>query len=248
MHQMTVPAGATIFKTGDPSEAVYIIEDGEIAIFVGNGLEVARLHAGELFGESGVLEARPRSATAVATAATKLLVTEGDAFFKAFGMDNDRALSLVKLLCARLRTTTQRNAATTPFTPGPEGSQAPIRLMPGIERLVTEYGMQAMDVQHLPFQVGNRFGGEASPIASNRSCCIPARGDAELAAPHFEILKRDGKVGVRDMGTHNGTIVNGTVITRTSMNSFVPLRAGDNDVIAGRQGAPFQFRIYVRGA
>jgi hypothetical protein len=32
------------------------------------------------------------------------------------------------------------------------------------------------------------------------------------------------------------------------MNSFVPLRAGDNDVIAGRQGAPFQFRIYVRGA
>ena len=245
MHMITVQAGAAIFRAGDPSEAVFIIEEGEIAISVGNGIEVARLHAGDLFGESGVLEARPRAATAMATAATRLLVTDAEAFSRAFGMDNDRALSLVKLLCSRLRNTTQRNAALG-LTAGTEASTAPIRLLPGDDRLITDYGMKPMDVTHLPFQVGNRFGGESVPIASNRSCCIPARGNSDLAAPHFEIIKRDGMIGVRDLGTYNGTIVNGTVITRASSTSFVPLRAGDNEVVAGRQGAPFQFRIHMK--
>jgi CRP-like cAMP-binding protein len=83
MQQLHVPAGATIFSTGDPSRAVYVIEGGEVAITVNGGIEVARLHAGELFGESGVLEARSRAATATAIIATTLLITEADIFFRA---------------------------------------------------------------------------------------------------------------------------------------------------------------------
>lgn len=245
MQLITVPAGETIFRVGDPSAAVYLIEDGEVPISVGDNTEVAQLHAGDLFGESGVLEARLRSATAVAMTATELLMTDAETFSRAFGMDNDRALSLVKLLCARLRNTTQRSASIG-LTAQPDASTAPIRLLPADDRLATEYGLKPTDVLHLPFQVGNRFGGESVPLASNRSCCIPARGESNLAAPHFEILKREGKIGVRDLGTRNGTIVNGTLITRASPNSFVPLRAGDNEVIAGRQDAPFRFRIQVK--
>jgi hypothetical protein len=99
-------------------------------------------------------------------------------------------------------------------------------------------------VRHLPFQVGNRYGGETLPIASNHCCCIPARGIGDLAAPHFEILRRDGLVGVRDLGTSTGTCVNGTMVSRASLNTFVALRKGDNEVIAGRLGSPFRF--YVR--
>jgi CRP-like cAMP-binding protein len=50
MQPLHVPAGATIFRTGDPSTAVYVIEDGEVAITVNGGIEVARLQPGELFG------------------------------------------------------------------------------------------------------------------------------------------------------------------------------------------------------
>ena len=35
MQSLIVPAGATIFRAGDPSLAVYVIEDGEVAISVG---------------------------------------------------------------------------------------------------------------------------------------------------------------------------------------------------------------------
>lgn len=261
MQQLHVPAGATIFSSGDPSSAVYVIEDGEVAITVNRGtvnggtvnggIEVARLHAGELFGESGVLEARARAATATATIATTLLVTEAETFFHAFGMDNDRALALVKLLCARLRTTSLRNAQ--PSTAGveadaPAAGPAIIRLLPDSERLAGEYGMRPMDVRYLPFQVGNRYGGETLPIASNHTCSIPARGTMDLAAPHFEIVRRDGRVGVRDLGTVNGTMVNGTTITRASVNAFVPLHRGDNEVIAGGPGSPFRFRVQFGGA
>jgi CRP/FNR family cyclic AMP-dependent transcriptional regulator len=256
MQHLHVPAGATIFRAGDPSSAVYVIEDGEVAITVNDGTanggtEVARLHPGELFGESGVLEARARAATATATVATTLLVTEAETFFRAFGMDNDRALALVKLLCARLRSTSLRTAH--PSSPSldadaPAGGPATIRLLPDNERLVGEYGMRPVDVRHLPFQVGNRFGGETLPIASNHTCCIAARGSTDLAAPHFEIVRRDGRVGVRDLGTINGTTVNGTAITRASLNAFVPLRRGDNEVIAGGPASPFRFRVQFAGA
>jgi CRP-like cAMP-binding protein len=251
MQPMHVPAGATIFRVGDPSNAVYVIEDGEVAITVNGGIEVARLHAGALFGESGVLEARVRAATATAILATTLLVTDGETFFHAFGMDNDRALTLVKLLCARLRSTTAR--AALPLGGGGPDSDvsvagpAAIRLLPGSERLTGEFGMVPIDVRHLPFQVGNRYGGETLPIASNHCCCIPARGIGDLAAPHFEILRRDGLVGVRDLGTRTGTCVNGTMSGRASLNSFVALRRGDNEVIAGGAGSPFRFCVRFGG-
>jgi CRP-like cAMP-binding protein len=250
MQPMPVPAGTTIFRVGDPSSAVYVIEDGEVAITVNGGIEVARLHAGALFGESGVLEARVRAATATATLATTLLVTDAETFFHAFGMNNDRALTLVKLLCARLRNTTAR--AAQPGFPGLDSDTSaagpsPIRLLPDSERLAGEYGMVPVDVRHLPFQVGNRYGGETLPIASNRCCCIPARGIGDLAAPHFEILRRDGVVGVRDLGTSTGTCVNGTMISRASLNAFVALRQGDNEVIAGPPGSAFRFCVRFGG-
>jgi len=46
MQTMTVPAGEAIFRAGDPSLAVFIVQEGEVAIAVGDSptsIEVARL-------------------------------------------------------------------------------------------------------------------------------------------------------------------------------------------------------------
>jgi hypothetical protein len=126
------------------------------------------------------------------------------------------------------------------------GPPAAIRLLPDHTKLTTDYHMTPVDVRHLPFQVGNRFGGEAVPIESNRSIVIPAHGATDLAAPHFELLRRDGHVGVRDLGSRLGTIVNGVKVDRSSVGSFMPLRPGENQVIAGRADSAFRFRVIVR--
>ncbi len=246
---MRVQAGTTIFTAGDPSHAVYMIEDGEVAITVGeapHATEVARLHAGALFGETGVLEARPRAATATAVTDTTLLETDAEIFRHAFGLTNDRALVLLKLLCARLRTTTRRLAEQEPERE-PTPSPPMLRLEPDDDRLMAQFNLAPIAITQLPFQVGNRFGGETLPLASSSACCITAHGDPDLAAPHFEILRRNTQLGVRDLGSRFGTIVNGTTLSRTSLTAFCPLAPGANSITAGRPGSAFRFRLLVPG-
>ena len=72
-------AGETIFQRGSPSDAFYIIYEGQVRILMNRHWfwlirRQARLEAGNLFGEMGLLEGRARSATAVASQPTKLFV------------------------------------------------------------------------------------------------------------------------------------------------------------------------------
>jgi hypothetical protein len=114
-----------------------------------------------------------------------------------------------------------------------------ISLSPNHERLTTKFGVASIDVRYFSFHIGDRHGKETISIASTNNFCIQAHGEADLAAPHFEILRRDGRLGVRDLGSPYGTIVNGVGVTRTSGEPFVPLHAGDNDV---ENAANVQFR------
>jgi CRP/FNR family cyclic AMP-dependent transcriptional regulator len=72
-------AGETIFRRGEPSEAFYIIHEGQIRILMNRHWlwlmrKQARLGPGDLFGEMSLLERRPHSNKAVAVGPTKLFV------------------------------------------------------------------------------------------------------------------------------------------------------------------------------
>jgi CRP/FNR family transcriptional regulator, cyclic AMP receptor protein len=259
MRALTFKPGDFVFRAGEPSSAVYVIDHGEIAIRSGEGdaaIDIIRLHDGDLFGESGVLEGRTRSASAVAVVPTTLLETEASAFLKAFGVDNDKALSLLKLLCRRLRNTTRQvtdahadHDAAAPAEdadrPGNALPPARLHLIPDSERLFRLVGPETVEIGKFPFLVGNRYGGETSPISSDWSYCVPAATDTELSAPHFEILRRSGVFVVRDLSHRTGTIVNGTLLSRYSEESVVELNLGENSVIAGQVGSAFRFRLVV---
>jgi len=61
-------AGETIFRQGDVGEAAYIVESGAVEIRLGsaaNEFVVARMGAGEVFGELALIDGAPRSATVV---------------------------------------------------------------------------------------------------------------------------------------------------------------------------------------
>ena len=68
--------GETLFAEGDPGEEAYVIAEGEIEIVkVSSGRDVllAVRAAGDVIGETALLEMVPRSATARARSACKLL-------------------------------------------------------------------------------------------------------------------------------------------------------------------------------
>ena len=104
-------AGTVLFEEGQPGDDMYIVVAGEVEIRrqVGESERVlAVLPAGEFFGEMAILNARPRSATAVVRSAARLLVIEGKTFEAMLRARPEVALRIIKSLALRLESANQQ--------------------------------------------------------------------------------------------------------------------------------------------
>ncbi len=102
--------GAVIFLEGDAAADVYIIEDGEVELLkrIGNQDQlIAVLGKGQIFGEMGLIDDEPRSATARASRKSTLRVVSPQLF--AHHMDRTPVFvrMLLSVLCQRLRVQTE---------------------------------------------------------------------------------------------------------------------------------------------
>ncbi|MFQ5751789.1 MAG: cyclic nucleotide-binding domain-containing protein [bacterium] len=77
IHRRRFKEQETIFWEGEPGVGMYIVQEGEVAIYKNTKdqerEELARLKQGEFFGELALLDESPRSATATALEDTKIL-------------------------------------------------------------------------------------------------------------------------------------------------------------------------------
>ena len=100
--------GQVIFRQGDPGENMYFIGVGAVDIMFGyeteNQKKIATLKEGEFFGEMGLIEKLPRSATAVAAENDTVLtpIAEGDLNLL-FEKEPDIILLTLQHLSSRLR-------------------------------------------------------------------------------------------------------------------------------------------------
>lgn len=97
----------------------------------------------------------------------------------------------------------------------------------------------------LPFVVGRRpvAGEEQPPYQPDLK--LDDTPPFRLSRNHFIIEKRDGDYHVRDLRSTLGTIVNGEPIGDHFRTKDAPLRAGDNEVIAGGVNSPFVFSVFI---
>lgn len=98
----TFEPGATIFAAGDVGDVFYIIKSGTVAIKV-DGHTVDTLGAADVFGEMALIDQEPRSAAAVAETACELAVVSEKQFLFMTSEAPYFALSLMRVLVARLR-------------------------------------------------------------------------------------------------------------------------------------------------
>ena len=112
MNLKTCKNKEIIFREGDPGECMYDIEYGKVGIFTdyggANEKKITELFPGQLFGEMGLIDGAPRSATAVALMDETVLdlISEND-FYAYFEKQPFKVLLLMQQMCNRLRRTTQ---------------------------------------------------------------------------------------------------------------------------------------------
>ena len=102
-----IPRHTVVLNAGDSTDNIYFVLSGSLKVQVSDedGREVilSKLGPGELFGEMGVLDENPRSATVLAVEPSQVVVM-GKADFKQCLVDNpDVALFIMRNLTKRLR-------------------------------------------------------------------------------------------------------------------------------------------------
>ena len=103
------PKSATIFRYGDPGDAMYLIDVGKVRISVtdadGHAVTLAELGPGDFFGDMSMLDGHGRSASATATENARLAQLTRDDFLSFMRSDPRVTLELLTALTNRLRRT-----------------------------------------------------------------------------------------------------------------------------------------------
>src|ERR1700738_272093 len=103
------PRSATICRTGDPGDAMYLVDVGKVQISItaadGAVVTLAELGRGDFFGEMAMLDGQGRSANAIATEDARLAKLTRDDFLAFMQSDPRVTLELLTALTARLRRT-----------------------------------------------------------------------------------------------------------------------------------------------
>jgi len=102
MTMVEVAAGETIFGKGDVGEAVYFVVSGRV-LLESSGVVLTARGPGECLGEFALIDQAPRSASAVADCASRLVRWTSAAFRRSLNEHPVIATGLFRLLTAKLR-------------------------------------------------------------------------------------------------------------------------------------------------
>lgn len=107
VSRKSVPRSTTIMSSGDPTDSMYIVLSGRLKVMMSDaeGKEVILtiLGPGEIFGEMGLIDDEPRSASVVAIEPCELLYISKRDFKKCLAENFEMTMGVMRGLVRRLR-------------------------------------------------------------------------------------------------------------------------------------------------
>ncbi|MDX6530310.1 MAG: family transcriptional regulator, cyclic receptor protein [Blastocatellia bacterium] len=107
VDELDVPEGHTLFQAGDPGDSLFIVQQGEIELFIkdttGQKITLTTAEAGDMFGELAMLDTGPRTATALALSDSQVLVLDRDDLVMLFQRKPEAALHMLAALSGLTR-------------------------------------------------------------------------------------------------------------------------------------------------
>ncbi len=107
VDELKVPVGHTLFQAGDPGDSLFIVQSGQIELFIkdtaGQKIVLTTAEAGDMFGELAMLDTGPRTATALALEESEVLVLDRGDLILLFGRKPEAALHMLAALSGLTR-------------------------------------------------------------------------------------------------------------------------------------------------
>jgi CRP/FNR family transcriptional regulator, cyclic AMP receptor protein len=102
VDELTLRDGQTVITEGQPTESFVIVESGKVQVLRG-GKPIATLGPGDFFGEIGMLDRGPATATVVAEGPVEAVVLSHSQFRDAIKGNDQLALQVIAAMAQRLR-------------------------------------------------------------------------------------------------------------------------------------------------
>jgi len=222
--------GESIFSEGELGTEMYMIQEGQVEILKsirGESTQLALLDKGDFFGEMAILEDLPRTASARAATAVKLLMINGSTFDQMLRSNPEIAVRMMRKLSRRLRETDAMlrdalgKSSPVPVVEQPAVSE--VHAPAARERLVeTKSNMEFFLAAGAETLIGRR-----DPVTGiNPDIDLtPVDTQRSISRRHAKVYRRGGKFYLaEEIGTMNGTFVNGS---RLETGVPTEIRIGD---------------------
>ena len=251
--------GQVLFREGDSPDSVFRLLSGSVDILReldGDPILLGTVGAGQFIGEMGVVENRPRSATARAASEVEVEILTPTEFFDQITRSPQAARELIQRLSQRLREADDRIVNDERRGGQAHNTHKDAESDTGVVSVNNAYLSakspwlrrqlhNPLGLGDLPFVVGRgsvaREGLPSLQPDLKLNDTVPFR----LSRNHFMIERRDGGYHVRDLRSTLGTIVNGEPIGNHFRTDDALLRVGENQVIAGGVDSPFVFSVFI---
>ena len=240
--------GELIFQKGDRSEVAYVVESGQVEIFDGSldePLCIAKLNAGDIFGEMSLVDEMPRSHSARAEQSVTARRLSQNDFVSLLREDPEESLKYIRVLFERLRAMNKRATMQSQERVEPEEKTSDlglrIRLLPDDENSRGCLPEGEVLVSSFPFNVGRK---SRSSLTQNH-LSIEDRKPYSISRDHFAFDSKGGRLVIRDRGSYLGLRVNGRHIGGDRREASVTLEPGENTLVLGESSKAFSFRVLV---
>ncbi len=249
--------GETLFREGGASDHVGRLLTGELEVLkrhAGQETLIGLIRRGEYFGEMGVLEGRPRSATIRARQQASVEFMSPDEFLRRVSTDSNVAFDLLNRLSGRLR---QTDAALIEAVAGASNQAVPelkarerthrtkILLVADSARVANFVPPEGHAISALPFFFGRVPDRTETPPPIGIDFTVADARPSRLATVHFALVREDGQLFAKDFGTEFGTEVNGTLLGGDIGRQKLMLEPGETHIVAGGRDSPFAFRLQI---
>ena len=242
--------GDVIIEEESYGTSAYIIRSGRVEVSKrkdGKKVVLAEIGKDGIFGDQGLFEDRPRSATVTALEDVELDVFDREKFNECFSKDPAVLMPIMKVLFERLRQMNELVVSRAEPVPEEAPVEKPIRVvLAGLsEEAKRALKGQKMVITKFPFMIGRESHDLYTDVLSYNDLHLEDGAPFNVSRNHFSINQTGGQVLILDRGSRLGTIVDGQPIGANLPDTKVILDPGEHTIVAGSQNSPFSFELTI---